>query len=92
MSVKRGAPLRDGGMWMGQECVVQYEHPLCLDRCSFVKLPACRLEWCIAAKTQRGNQQWISSPPGRGPRWTRASLGDLQMKGVFTSARSAESN
>jgi len=50
---------------------------------------ACRLEWCIAAKTQRGNQQWNSStPPGRGPRWTRASVGDLQrgLKGSFSTA------
>lgn len=65
----------------GTGCVVQYEHPLCSDRCSFVKLPA-DLNGALLLK-HRGNQQWNSTPPGRGPRWTRASFGDLQIKGSF---------
>lgn len=49
---------------------------------------ACRLEWCIAAKTPRGNQQWNSTPSGKGPRCRRASLGDLKIKVSFPQEKS----
>lgn len=61
--------------------VVQYEHPLCLDRYSFVKSPA-DLNGALLLK-HRGNQQCNSTPPRRGPRWARASLGVPQIQGSF---------
>lgn len=66
----------------GTGCVVQYKHPLCSGRCSFVKLPA-DLNGALLLK-QRGNQQWNGTPPGRGPRWMIVFLGDLQIKWCFS--------
>lgn len=35
---------------------------------------ACRLEWCIAAKTQRGNQEWKQRTPREGSQVDKSPL------------------
>lgn len=66
----------------GTGCVVQYKHPLCSDRCSFVKLPA-DLNGALLLKHREAIRSGNSSPPEKGPRWRRASSGDLQTKRCF---------
>ena len=81
-TVRRGAaPLRDRGMWMGQDvCCSVRASPLLrlLNICQV----ACRLEWCIAAKTQWGIRRRHGSPPGKGPR-VRSSSDDPKIRRSF---------
>ena len=82
-TVRRGAaPLRDRGMWMGQDvCCSVRASPLL--RLLYIRQVACRLEWCIAAKTQWGIRRRHGSPPGKGPRWVRSSSDDPKIRRYF---------
>lgn len=71
VSGERGAPLQDGEDVDGTGCVLQYEHPPCSHRCSFVRLPAD----LNAALLLRHSEPIRSGncTPGKNPRWRTGS-------------------